>query len=235
LPFVGLVILGAPVSIVLSAIEMHAVSRIAGGPMSWRTCFEVTVYSSAANMLPLPGGAMAKLAAMKSHGVNYRTGSAMVVLSFAVWGSLAFLYSSTALVLLHKGEIALVFAVCSITLLGLCWVGYSRFRKWRLVGVLALTRLVSFPFESLRYLLAFLTVGASISFLQSAIYVVASFIGSAIVFAPTGLGVTEGAAAVLSTIVGASAASGFIAATVGRIARLVGLSVLAGGLLLSRG
>jgi hypothetical protein len=133
LPFVGLVILGAPVSIVLSAIEMHAVSRIAGGPMSWRTCFEVTVYSSAANMLPLPGGAMAKLAAMKSHGVNYRTGSAMVVLSFAVWGSLAFLYSSTALVLLHKGEIALVFAVCSITLMGLCWVAYSRISKRRIV------------------------------------------------------------------------------------------------------
>ena len=43
--------------------------------MRWRTCFEVTIYTSAANMLPLPGGAMAKLAAMKSHGVNYRTGS----------------------------------------------------------------------------------------------------------------------------------------------------------------
>ena len=97
-----------------------------------------------------------------------------------------------------------------------------------------MTRLVSFPFESLRYLLALLTIGASVSFLQSAVYVVASFVGSAIVFAPTGIGVTEGAAAMLSTIVGMSAATGFLAATVGRLARLAGLSVFAGALLLSR-
>src|SRR5919112_1252295 len=69
-----------------------SVQSIPGGPMSWRTSFELTVYTSAANMLPLPGGAIAKLAAMKVHGVGIGRGSAMILLSSAIWGGLAFLY-----------------------------------------------------------------------------------------------------------------------------------------------
>jgi hypothetical protein len=230
--FLLLLVVGAPIGTTLSSIELYAVSRIAGGPMTWRTSFDVTVYGSAANLLPVPGAALARLAAMKAHGVGYGVGSAMIVLSFAIWGGLAFLYSAAGLLMLGKSSLAAAFAVCGLALLALSALGYARFRNWKLVAVLALSRIISFPLEAFRYLLALLTIGVSVSYLQSSIYVVASFIGSAVIFAPTGLGVSEAAASFLSTLVGVSAAAGFMAATVGRVARLTGLAGVAATLFL---
>jgi hypothetical protein len=234
-PLLLLLVIGAPVGTLLNSVEMYAISRIAGGPMTWRTSFELTVYTSAANMLPLPGGAMAKLAAMKVHGVGYRRGTAMILLSSAIWGGLAFLYSGAALLWLGQATVAAGFALAGAFLLALCVFGFARFAQWRLVGILALMRLISFPIEAFRYMLALIAVGASVGFLQSSIFVVASFIASAIVFAPSGLGVGETVAALLSSLVGIGAAVGFVAAAVGRAVRLTGLSLMAGALMIVNG
>lgn len=225
-PVLLLLAIGAPTSTVLNAVEMYAVSRIAGGPMTWRTSFELTIFSSAANMLPLPGGGIAKLAAMKAHGVGYGIGSAMILLTFAIWGGLAFLYSGAAFILLGEARLGGLFALCGSVLLAACGIGFARFAKWKLVLVIAAMRIVSFPLEAFRYLLALLAVGASISFLQSSIYVVATVIGSAVVFVPSGLGISEAVAALLSTFIGVSAGVGFVAATLGRIVRLAGLAFI---------
>lgn len=234
-PLLLLLVIGAPIGTVLNSVEMYAISRIAGGPMSWRTSFELTVYTSAANMLPLPGGALAKLAAMKVHGVGYGRGTAMILLSSAIWGGLAFLYSGAALLWLGHADIATGFALAGFLLLALCGFGFARFAHWRLVGLVALMRLISFPVEAFRYMLALIAVGASVGFVQSSIFVVASFIASAVVFAPSGLGVGESAAALLSSLIGISAALGFVAAALGRVVRLAGLSLIVGALLLVNG
>ena len=234
-PLLLLLLIGAPVGTVLNSVEMYAISRIAGGPMTWRTSFELTVYTSAANMLPLPGGALAKLAAMKVHGVGYGRGSAMILLSSAIWGGLAFLYSGGALLWLGHDWLAGLFALTGLALLAVCGFGFARFAKWRLVGIVALMRIISFPLEALRYMLALIAVGASVGFVQSSIFVVASFIGSAVVFAPSGLGIGESAAALLSGLIGISAALGFVAAAIGRVVRLTGLSLIVGALMLVNG
>ena len=233
-PLLLLLVIGAPVGTLLNSVEMYAISRIAGGPMTWRTSFEITVYTSAANMLPLPGGAIAKLAAMKVHGVGIARGSTMIVLSAAIWGGLAFLYSGGALLWLGHGRVAAAFALAGLGLLLLGGFGFARFGKWRLVGVIALMRIVSFPLEAFRYMLALIAVGASVGFVQSSIFVVASFIASLVVFAPSGLGVGESTAALLSSLIGISAALGFVAAALGRVVRLTGLSLIVGALLLFR-
>ncbi|WP_129792611.1 lysylphosphatidylglycerol synthase domain-containing protein [Sphingosinicella sp. CPCC 101087] len=234
-PLLLLLVIGAPIGTLLNSVEMYAISRIAGGPMTWRTSFELTVYTSAANMLPMPGGALAKLAAMKVHGVGYGRGSAMILLSSAVWGGLAFLYSGGALFWLGQERIASVFATLGLALLALGGFGFAHFAKPRLVAVVALMRIISFPLEAFRYMLALTAVGASVGFLQASIFVIASFISSAVVFAPSGLGVGESAAALLSSLIGIGAALGFIAATLGRVVRLFGLSLIVGALLLING
>jgi hypothetical protein len=67
-----LLMLSAPAGTVLNTLELYALGRIAGGPMPMRTSLELTIYTSAANMLPLPGGVVTKLAGMKAHGSSYK-------------------------------------------------------------------------------------------------------------------------------------------------------------------
>ncbi|RHW18375.1 hypothetical protein D1610_07915 [Sphingomonas gilva] len=233
-PLLALLVIGAPVGALLNSVELHALSRIGGGRMAWRTAFEVTVYTNAANMLPLPGGALAKMAAMKLHGVGYRAGSAMIVLSYAVWGGLAFLYSAGALMWLGQGRLAALFATLGAALLLICGAGFARFAHWRMVGIVALMRLVSLPLEALRYVLAMMAVGTAIGFGQSSVFVVASFVGSAAMIAPSGLGVGETVVALLSPAVAVPAAVGFVGAAIGRVVWMTGLALTAGLLLLAR-
>lgn len=231
-PLLLLLIIGAPATTVLGATETYAVSRIAGGPMKWGTCFELTIYSGAANMLPIPAGGLTKLAGMKAHGVGYRKGSAMILLTFAVWGGLAFAYAGAALLLIGNARIGTVFGIGSVVLLALAALGFARFRQWQLVGVVAVMRLISFPLEAFRYLLALMAIGSEATYLQSSILVVGNFIAATVVIAPGGIGITEAIVAFLASVAGIGAAAGFLAAAVGRIARYTGLGLLAGGLFL---
>ena len=231
-PLLLLLIIGAPVSTVLSATETHAVSRIAGGPMKWRTCFELTIYSGAANMFPIPAGGLTKLAGMKAHGVGYGKGSAMILLTFTIWGGLAFAYAGGALLLLGNSGLAILFGIFSAALLAAAGLGFARFGKWKLVLLIAAMRLVSFPLEAFRYLLALMAVGSLATYLQSSILVVGNFISSLVIIAPGGIGISEAIVALLGSVVGIAPAIGFLAAATGRIVRLTGLGLLAGGLLL---
>jgi hypothetical protein len=225
-PLALLLVLSAPVGTVLNAIELHALSRIARGPMTFRTAIELTIYTSAANMLPIPGGAVTKLAGMKAHGVDYHSGSAMIILSFLAWGCFSFLGSAIALFYLGQTRVAVPFGGCGLLLLAICGLGFARYSNWMQVLVVAGVRTVYFGIEALRYMLALGVVGVSVSFLQSSTLALASFVGGAVVVAPQGLGVIEAAAALLGTIVGLSASLGFIAAAIGRVVRLVGLALI---------
>lgn len=226
-----LLAIGAPVGMVLNSIEFYAMSRIAGGPVGWRRSLEVTVYTSAANMLPLPGGALAKVAALKAHGVGLGKGSAVLLLTYAIWGGLAFLYSACALWMLGEAGMAAAFVVPGIGLLATCVTVAARFSVWRLVAVVALTRMVSFPLEAFRYLLAMAALGTTVAFTQASVLVIASFIGSAVMLAPSGLGVGETVVALLSPIIKVDAAVGFVGAAVGRFAWMTGLVLTAAALI----
>lgn len=226
-PLLLLVVLSAPLGTVLNTIELWALSRIAGGPMSWRTSLDLTLYTSAANMLPLPGGAITKLAGFRAHGVGYGAATAMVVLSFLLWGGLAFLYAAVALLLQDKLQLAGLFGLTSLALTAASIAGFARHGRWTMVAIVAATRIATFVSDAVRYWLALTAMGLSVGILQCSVLVVVAFIGSAVVIAPSGLGVSEAAGALVATFVGITAAQGFVSTAIQRVGRLVGLAVIA--------
>jgi hypothetical protein len=230
-PLLILLLLSAPTGTALNTIELHALSRLAGGPMSWRTSVEVTIYTSAANMLPLPGGVVTKLAGMKAHGVGYGAASLIVILSFVAWAGFTFLLSGVALLYLDRLEVGGAFITLGSLLIVACGLGFSRFRQWRKVALIAGIRMIYFVVEVLRYWLAFAAIGVPVSLVQSSTFVVASVIGAAVIIAPQGLGIIEITAALVATLVGVSASFGFIVAALQRLVRLVGLAVITAGFL----
>lgn len=226
-PLILLILISAPVGTALNAAEVWALSRIADGPMTWRTAFDVTIYTSAANMLPLPGGAMTKMAAFRAHGVGYGVAVWMIVLSFLLWGGLAFLFSAAALAMLGKALESGLFLAVGLLLLTASAIGLGRFGHWPMIAVVAATRLLNFVVEGCRYWLAFAAMGLAVSFLQCCVFVVVTFIGAAVVFVPAGLGVSEAAGALVATLIGLQAASGFLSTAIQRVARLAGLGAIA--------
>jgi hypothetical protein len=201
--------------------------------MPWRTSLELTIYTSAANMLPLPGGVVTKLAGMKAHGVSYKAASVVLLLSFIIWGGLAFLYAAAALLALGLAEMALIFAAFGVVLCVIAVLAFARFKQWGWVAMVAAMRIASLILETIRYVLALGLVGAAVTYLQASTFVVGSFVGSAVVIAPHGLGVAEAATALLSSFIGLSAGIGFMAAAVTRIARLAGLALIAAAVLVA--
>ena len=85
-PLAILLFVFVPLTTVLNATEFKLMSRMAGAGVDWAQSFETTIYASAANMLPLPGGVIARVAALKAHGATVRFGSMIVVLFAAIWG-----------------------------------------------------------------------------------------------------------------------------------------------------
>lgn len=231
-PLVLLVVISAPIGTILNAAELWALSRIAGGPMSWRTSFDVTIYTSAANMLPIPGGAMTKIAGFHAHGVGYRVALSMILLSFLLWGGLAFVFSAVALAVLDHGWQAATFLGAGLVLLVASAAGFARFGHWPMVAIAAASRLLNFVVEGLRYWLAFAAMGLTVSFLHCSVFVVVTFVGAAVVFVPAGLGVSEATGALVASLIGLQAASGFLSTAIQRVARLAGLGAIALGFLL---
>jgi uncharacterized membrane protein YbhN (UPF0104 family) len=106
-------------------------------------------------------------------------------------------------------------------------IGFSRYRHWAMVAIVAATRVATFVADAFRYWLALTAIGVTVSLLQCSVLVVVAFIGAAVVVVPSGLGVSEATGALMATFVGITAASGFISTAIQRIARLVGLALMA--------
>jgi hypothetical protein len=62
--------------------------RMTGRSVGWLSAMDVTIYGSAANMLPLPGGVLVRIAAMKAHGTAFRRGGTLIMFG-ALWGAAA--------------------------------------------------------------------------------------------------------------------------------------------------
>lgn len=234
LPIALLLILGAPVTMVLGTVEFMLTARAAGRPITWRSAVEVTIYSNATNLLFAPAAYATKLAALKAHGVALKRGSASMILFAALWGGLAFLYAAAALAVQLKTELSVIFLTVSLALLIAAAVGFRRLgAAWSAPGTVAAMRLVSFPIEAFRYLLALWAVGSAAGFAQASVLVAGSFLGMIVGIVPAGLGVRELVVGAMSPLVDVAPEIGFLAAALGRVVWMIGQAAVSAVVLLA--
>ena len=74
LPLGVLVGFVGPIAVLLNALEFKWMAAVADFDVTWRRAVSVTVLSSAANLLPLPGGVAVRVAELKAAGAGYRVG-----------------------------------------------------------------------------------------------------------------------------------------------------------------
>ena len=213
----------------LNAAEFRVMVEYGGRQVDWPTSLEVTVYTSASNLLPLPGGVLTRMAAMRGYGIGVRTGGRIIILGLAVWGGAAAVYSGLWLMCAQAWLIGAVFCLGGIAGL-LCAVHLCRALNpsWRLLAKILAVRIAALVLEAGRIMLAILALGDQVAFNQASVLVVSSFVGTVVAIAPSGLGVREATVAALSPFIGIDPAIGFLAATVNRIAGILGLVCVAG-------
>lgn len=212
-------------SILLGAFETRQIARTLGTRISIVEGGRLTVLGSVANMLPVPGAMIVRVAGFRAAGIPLRAATEATVLAGIIWlglslvaagaylvtpapvWGLAFLYSGPVLILLGGS--------------GLARSGAHPLEIVRLLFIRALMIIVAAL--SLGLSLAAIGEGASIG--TSLVLASSGPIASAVGLAPGGFGLREGVAAALAAAMSLPASAGFLAASLCRIAEMLVLLI----------
>lgn len=216
------------IAIALNCCEFILCGRMIGQRISWRIAVETTVVGGVANMLPLPGGMLVRIAALKSAGASVSRGGGVTLLAAMTWLGIASAYSGVWLVACgHAALGSTVFLSGAAITAAAFRLGMAVSGGWRLPLQLCCVRAALTLFDALRLLLCFAALGDAAHFSQVSVLTVSSFLGAAFSLVPAGLGIREGAAALIAGLVGLTASSAYLATSLNRVLGLLVAAPLA--------
>jgi uncharacterized membrane protein YbhN (UPF0104 family) len=220
-----------PVITALNALEYRVMAHFADHHPPPLEILQVSIMGSAANLLPVPGAVVVRLANLRKGGVRVARGLNLTAIIGITWVGSACVLGGVAQMLSHPDFGAVALAV-GVSLMTVSLILLSRILEpgTRLAGSVELIA-IEIGFVTMQALRLFLVAAAlhfNVSFAQSTALVIAAVSAAAIGFLPAGLGAREAIAALLSPIVGVPAAVGLVITAVDRVINLVVLSIFAG-------
>ncbi len=224
-PALVLFALGVPLILLISSLEFAVMARILGQRVSLATAFEVTVIGSAANLLPIPGGAVARVTALKFAGAGLRESATTMVMMTIMWLGVALMVSGGAAIYLGSqlpGVVALSAGLCAV-IMAFLFTG-SPVATFGPVMASLILKIFLVAADAVRIYLALSALGFDATPVQALVLVVAGALGSVVSIVPAGLGVREALAALLAPLAGLAASAGFLAAA---LSRIIDLAVVA--------
>lgn len=235
-PLVVLAVVVVPLATVANGLEYAVAARIGGHRVAMGEALEISVLSSAANLLPLPGAALVRVRAMRRRGSSYRQALAVTVVVGGAWLATSLVLAG-ALLALRRGatEGVAVAAVLGAGVLGLgaIAVGVGRLappgEARPLVAGLLGAEVLAVVVAAARFLLVLRALGLDVAVEQAVALTVAGVVASALGFVPGGLGLREALAGAIAGLVGLPVATGVLAAAVDRLVGLPVLALLAAG------
>lgn len=226
-PLAILLGIGVPLTITLNGLELHLTGRLVGTQFGAAQSLRIAVVSGAANMLPLPGGALVRMAAMKGAGARYRDGGVAILAVAIIWIGVAFPYAAVWM-LPYSWPLAAALLAFGVPALGLgYWLAGHVTGNWWSASALVCLKLILTVLEVTRLFLCFWALNISTGFAEASVLAAAGVTGAAVSIVPAGLGVREAVSAGLASFVGLSAAAGFLAPALDRLLVLAVLAPLA--------
>ena len=223
-PVVIVLLVTVPLSIFFRSLEYYLLARQIGLSITLINAAEITVISSAANMLPLPGGPLVRIAALRSEGASYRSGIGTTLLGGLIWVGVSLVIAGGAIATISSGILATGFLVIGALTLVAGLVLAARTHGGLRIGCLVvLNRAVNMNVMAARYYFCLAAIGHVPDYAQAAALTVSGVVGAAVFIVPAGLGVRELVAAAMAPIVLLSPALGFLAASLSRILNDVAL------------
>ena len=221
LPLAVIVLAIVPASMALGAVSLQLSARALGRRMRFPDAIATTAYAAIAELLPLPGGAVVRGAALTRSGASLGSSSAMVTVMAIMTLCMRILPTGVAM---GAWGITVGWALVAACVAGLGgtvgWL-FLRTDAGVVAGFLAV-RLASVALAAAHFMAGFLALGIALSPLEAVIFTAAGTIGNAATIVPAGLGITEGIASALALLMGVSPAAAFLVVAVNR---LIGLCV----------
>jgi hypothetical protein len=229
-PLLALVVVLSPATIWANAAELRIMTRVVsptGTPMGWATALRTVLVATAANLLPLPAGAVVRIQAMRTHGVGTVPATSINVAGAGTWVAAGLVVAAVAAA--ASAPVLAVLAALAVGLAGLA------------VGMVWVARLATIPparaaasvvgietatavIHGVRLWVVLLALGLEVSLAQGLALGAATPLAAAAGVFPSGIGLAEGLTALIAPLVALPAAAGFAATALGRV---IGLLVIA--------
>ena len=230
-PLVVVLVVGTPVTIAVNAAELRVMVRglEPDRTMSWAAAVRVVVVATAANLLPLPGGALVRIQALRGPRTGLAAATSLTTVAAVLWVSTAVLLAGLAGI--GTAPVVGLLGVVLGTAGTAASLGATRvvFGAWRpralaqLVVVEVLTTLV----HAVRLFLVLVAIAVPVSPTQVLVLGAGSPLAAAAGVFPSGLGLAELLSALLAPLVALSAAAGLTATALSRVLGLLGTAPLA--------
>lgn len=224
-----LVLACVPLTITANSAQFWITARFVDSEVRFPRAVLVTIIGTAANMLPLPGASIVRIAALKNESNTYRQTTLVTVLIAGCWLGLTLLVAGAALAGLGVAAAGGLCAAAGLAALAVFGRLLMRARSATTAGFCALlsVQLATVAIGALRLWLCFQAIGEPVAFLKAAILTLATVIAAFIGIAPAGLGITESLAAGIGAAIGVPASFAFVAAALNRISGLLIVGPLA--------
>lgn len=224
-----LLLLCAPLTIFANSFQFWLSIRLLKVPLRPVDALSVTVFGTAANMLPIPGGSLLRIAALKTDTNTYRDTTLITALVTLSRLGTGLVVAGISLGLLGLHAFAAAALGIGVTILIAVVLALAMFFASSLTWILSLAavQLSMVTIGGLRIWLAFNTLGEPIAMLQALVIALAGIAATIIGLAPGGLGIAEITAAGIAVLIGLSAGTAFLAATLNRLTGFLVVAVVA--------
>ena len=208
-----------PAHIVLNGAELLLMARIGRTRMPLGEAARVTVLSSAANLLPIPGAIVVRTRALQRLGSSGRHALSVAVVVGLGWVATSCAVAGVLLWATDPGRAALGFTVAGLLGLVATWVLLGRYpaRRDHAFAALLLVEVASTLVGGLRVLLAIRGLGYDVGFPAGVALSLSGPLASLVGVFPGGLGLREAIAAGLAPLVGVAASVALLATVVDRL------------------
>ena len=214
---VVLAFLTVPFGMALNALELRLCVRATGRDLPFGAAFLHSSVATLANILPLPAGLAWRAKVIADGGAGAVTIGRILLLAGLLWIALSTLCVALALLVGAHGATGLALlalaAVASLAVAGIiAWTATPLVAA----GFVAV-RVAAIAVVVLRIDLCLLAIGVEVPMVEAAIFALAGVVGNAVGFVPAGIGVAEGVAALLATLVTVAPAAAFVALALSRL------------------
>ena len=220
----------APLTAVLSAAEYRQTARLVGADVSWLHSVHVSLGSSLANLLPLPGSYLLRSAALQASGVGRRSSITAPLGVGLAWIGVAGVLGGGWLIVSQPSVFAGALLSAGLALMALSTVVLIRPGKqqaaWSFIAKIWAIEAAKSVVPGARFFLLVAALNVAVSPGQGMALAMSSVLSTAVGVVPGGLGLREILAGAFAPLVALPASVGIVAAVINRIAEMVGLTLL---------
>lgn len=212
---VALALLGA----FFSVMEYRLTYRhLVGQVPLWGSCMKVTALGSLANLLPIPGGVIIRLTALKKAGASVSKSSKALASVGLIWLGISLFVTGICL-LPHQGVIGLltISTGTAVYIFAILLTGISAPLNRQILAKLTLLECLVVLNAGLRTYIVLVALGIETTILQGMALVASGSIAVAAGIVPAGLGIRELIAASIGSQVGIGGGAAFLASALNNV------------------